>query len=53
VGLGCSRGAQEFINYCYGCQPEATEHGRLVNPVITPRFIPTCTPELLKVCASH
>jgi hypothetical protein len=50
--------AQEFINYCYECQPETTEHGRLVNPVITPRFIPTCTPELLKVrgqrrAASH
>lgn len=36
------RDTRAFIEYCYDCQPEAgDEVSRLVNPVVTPRFIPT------------
>ena len=35
-------GTEEFIKYVRGLGTE------LVQPVITPRFIPTCTPELLR-----
>jgi len=42
------RDTEALIQYCYSCQPDAsTEVERLVNPAVTPRFIPTCSEELL------
>lgn len=35
-----------FLAALSGSQPAGTR--RLVRPVITPRFVPTCTPELLE-----
>ena len=38
-------------NFCKQCREEvsrAEEHQRLVEPVLTPRFVPTCSNELLQ-----
>ena len=32
------------------CLSEATHLSPLVRPIITPRFVPSCTPELLRAC---
>ncbi|KAH7919244.1 Metallo-dependent hydrolase [Leucogyrophana mollusca] len=39
--------AQSFINECRGLVSQLPPHRRLVEPVITPRFVPTCSNELL------
>ena len=42
------RDTEALINYCHACEPEAADaEARLVNPVVTPRFIPTCSSALL------
>ncbi|TGZ78841.1 Metallo-dependent hydrolase [Ascodesmis nigricans] len=43
------RGTEEFVKWCKETfkSAEGEEEG-LVVPVVTPRFIPTCTPELLR-----
>jgi guanine deaminase len=44
------RDTEALIEYCHACEAvkEADDGvGRLVNPVVTPRFIPTCSDELL------
>ncbi|PPR05918.1 hypothetical protein CVT26_008812 [Gymnopilus dilepis] len=39
--------AQSFISRCHGLVSHLPESQRLVEPVLTPRFVPTCTDELL------
>ncbi|KIJ54214.1 hypothetical protein M422DRAFT_25158 [Sphaerobolus stellatus SS14] len=39
--------AKEFIDECKNLVSHLPVHERLVEPVITPRFVPTCTMELL------
>lgn len=39
--------AKSFINRCHGLVSHLPESQRLVEPVLTPRFVPTCTDELL------
>lgn len=39
--------AQSFIHRCNSLVSELPEHARLIEPVITPRFVPTCSDELL------
>ena len=42
------RDTEALIEYCHACEPSAADAvARLVNPVVTPRFIPTCSAELL------
>ena len=42
------RDTETFINYCHDCEPAAPDAiSRLGNPVVTPRFIPTCSDALL------
>lgn len=36
-----------FIGSCHGMVSRLPSHERLVEPVVTPRFVPTCTDELL------
>ncbi|KAF4029980.1 Amidohydrolase family [Phytophthora infestans] len=38
----CLADAEEFIQYALG------KNNELVKPVVTPRFVPTCSPELMK-----
>jgi guanine deaminase len=40
--------AAAFINKCNSLTEKLPAHSRLVEPVITPRFVPTCSNELLK-----
>ncbi|KAJ3338373.1 hypothetical protein HDU93_009609 [Gonapodya sp. JEL0774] len=41
-------GTKEFIEYL--CSQEAVQrHGGLLTPILTPRFVPTCSPELMGV----
>ncbi|KAG8892786.1 hypothetical protein FRB99_002439, partial [Tulasnella sp. 403] len=40
--------AQSFISRCRSSIASLPEHLRLVQPVITPRFVPTCSDDLLK-----
>ena len=40
---------KEFTSLASGREVEG-EASPLVSPIITPRFVPSCTPELLKVC---
>lgn len=40
--------AANFINKCNSPTENLPAHSRLVEPVITPRFVPTCSNELLK-----
>ncbi|PPQ93081.1 hypothetical protein CVT25_003113, partial [Psilocybe cyanescens] len=40
--------AHLFISHCRGLVAHLHESQRLVEPVLTPRFVPTCTDELLK-----
>ncbi|KDR82361.1 hypothetical protein GALMADRAFT_56809 [Galerina marginata CBS 339.88] len=40
--------ANSFIKRCRGIVSHLPESQRLVEPVLTPRFVPTCTDELLK-----
>ena len=43
------RDTEALIHYCHGCEPAGDEPvRRLVNPVVTPRFIPTCSAALLQ-----
>ena len=43
------RDTEALIRYCHDCEPAATDEiSRLVNPVVTPRFIPTCSDALLR-----
>ncbi|KAF9221614.1 Metallo-dependent hydrolase [Gyrodon lividus] len=42
------KSAEDFIQRCKASVAEFTEHQRLVEPVITPRFVPTCSDELLE-----
>ena len=43
------RDTEALIEYCYACEPGAADGPhRLVNPAVTPRFIPTCTDALLE-----
>ncbi|KAF8904125.1 hypothetical protein CPB84DRAFT_701804 [Gymnopilus junonius] len=39
--------AKSFINRCHGLVSHLPRSQRLVEPVLTPRFVPTCTDELL------
>lgn len=39
--------AQTFIRRCREIQPGTKDRERLVHPVVTPRFVPTCSDELL------
>jgi len=40
--------ARSFVKKCYGLIEHLPHSQRLVEPVLTPRFVPTCTNELLK-----
>lgn len=42
------RSAEEFIDSCRNLVSSYEPHRRLVEPVITPRFIPTCSHALLQ-----
>ncbi|KAF9241173.1 Metallo-dependent hydrolase [Melanogaster broomeanus] len=42
------RSAEDFIHRCKASVAEVIEHQRLIEPVITPRFVPTCSDELLE-----
>jgi guanine deaminase len=39
--------AKSFIDRCRSLTQNIPSHERLVEPVLTPRFVPTCTDELL------
>lgn len=39
--------AKSFIDRCRSSVAHIPDHGRLVHPIITPRFVPTCSNELL------
>jgi len=39
--------ARSFINRCRSITVNLPDHERLVEPVVTPRFVPTCSDELL------
>ncbi|KAF8968958.1 hypothetical protein BDZ97DRAFT_1797202 [Flammula alnicola] len=41
------RAARSFIGHCQGIVAHLPESQRLVEPVLTPRFVPTCSDELL------
>ena len=42
------RSTEALIEYCYACEaPGGPPSARLVNPAVTPRFIPTCSDALL------
>lgn len=41
------KSAAEFIHRCRASTAAFDPHRRLVEPVITPRFVPTCSDELL------
>ena len=42
------KNTESLIEYCHACEPGVKAPvNRLVNPVITPRFIPTCSKALL------
>ncbi|KAL1499310.1 hypothetical protein AB1Y20_011518 [Prymnesium parvum] len=41
------RDTEALIEYCHACEDAPAEE-RLVNPVVTPRFIPTCSKALLE-----
>ena len=40
-------GTRACLDYIRKAQPGASGLSRLVQPCVIPRFIPTCTPELL------
>ncbi|OAX38768.1 Metallo-dependent hydrolase [Rhizopogon vinicolor AM-OR11-026] len=42
------RSAEEFIDGCRNLVSSYEPHRRLVEPVITPRFVPTCSDDLLQ-----
>lgn len=42
-----SKSAEEFIHRCRASVAAFDLHRRLVEPVVTPRFVPTCSDELL------
>ena len=42
------RSAEEFIDNCRNLVSSYEPHRRLVEPVITPRFVPTCSDDLLQ-----
>ena len=45
------KGNEEIINEFYAHYPTPDQYPTpLVRPIITPRFVPSCTPELLKAC---
>lgn len=46
--LSSLQSAEEFINGCRDLVSSYEPHRRLVEPVITPRFVPTCSNELLQ-----
>jgi guanine deaminase len=39
--------AHSFVEKCRGLTANLPSHERLVEPVLTPRFVPTCSDELL------
>ncbi|KAF9473436.1 Metallo-dependent hydrolase [Pholiota conissans] len=39
--------ARSFVKHCHGIVAHLPESQRIVEPVLTPRFVPTCTDELL------
>lgn len=41
------KSAEDFIHRCRASTAAFDSHQRLVEPVITPRFVPTCSDELL------
>lgn len=41
------KSAEEFIHRCRASTATLAPHLRLVEPVVTPRFVPTCSNELL------
>ena len=40
--------AISFVGSCHGMVSRLPAHERLVDPVLTPRFVPTCTDDLLR-----
>lgn len=40
--------ARQFTERCNGLVAHLPQHQRLVEPVITPRFVPTCSDQLLQ-----
>lgn len=44
---GAITATENFIEECRNLVSHLPSHERLVHPVITPRFVPTCTTELL------
>ena len=48
---------QSFIHKCNAIEQQVPSHQRLIEPVLTPRFVPTCSDELLsglgQLSASH
>ena len=43
-------GQESLIKECSNLSPLTSHLSPLVRPIITPRFVPSCTPELLKAC---
>lgn len=44
----CLAAASEFIHSLRGLTKSLPAHRRLIHPVITPRFVPTCSDETLQ-----
>lgn len=54
MNRNCPEGLQERVDdavkACDVLVEEFNREGSLVRPIVTPRFIPSCTPELLQAC---
>lgn len=54
MNRNCPEGLQESVNdavkACDALAEEFESDDRLVRPIVTPRFIPSCTPEMLQAC---
>ena len=47
---GLSESVEEMVKGYESLIEEFSDTGALVQPIVTPRFIPSCTPEMLRVC---
>ena len=47
---GLQESVEEALKACDELVSEFNHEGALVHPIVTPRFIPSCTPEMLRAC---
>lgn len=47
---GLQESVEEALKACDELVSEFNHEGALVRPIVTPRFIPSCTPEMLRAC---